>query len=453
MHERRYFGTDGIRDVANRGKLTTESLLRIGHAIGKVVADRVGKDARGKALIVRDTRVSGPMISGVLTAALMAHGIDCYCCGVLPTPAASLIVRRRGMDLSIVVSASHNPMEDNGIKMFGPDGRKLTDEMEFEIEQWIERPLAQDVDVVGNDVGRLYPFNVGGDFYMDTMINEFFPHMDLTGKKIVIDCANGSGCRVAPRILGALGAEVIAINDQDDGSRINVEAGVGHADLAAARVVEEGADLGIVLDGDADRVLLVDENGSVKDGDAILNALASTLPEGVPRLVVATVMSNLGLDVALKEHGVEVVRVGVGDRYVAEGMREHGAVIGGEQSGHIIFCEKDGWFGDGLYTALRVLGAVEDAGPISTLLGRMERFPQVLKNVAVRGKPPISEQAELQEAIRLAQVQLGESGRVLVRYSGTELLIRIMVEGPDKDEIGQIADGLSAILRNSIGVE
>ena len=451
MHERRYFGTDGIRDVANKGKLTTESLLRIGHAIGKVAADRVGEGSRGKALIVRDTRVSGPMISGILSAALMAHGLDCYYCGVLPTPAASLIVRRRGMDLGIVVSASHNPMEDNGIKMFGPEGRKLTDDMELEIEQWIDRPLAQDVDAVGNEIGRFYSFKEGGDYYMDAMINEFFGDLDLSGMRIVIDCANGSGCRVAPRILAALGADVIAINDQDDGSRINVEAGVAFAELAAKRVLLEGADVGIVLDGDADRVLLVDETGVVKDGDAILCALASAMPKSAPRKVVATVMSNLGLEVALKEQGVEVVRVGVGDRYVAEGMEKNDAVIGGEQSGHIIFCEQDGWFGDGLYTALRVLGSVVGNGAISTVLGRMERFPQVLQNVVVSEKPPISEQADLQEAIRIAQLQLGESGRVLVRYSGTELLIRIMVEGPDADEIQQIADRLSTILKNTIG--
>jgi phosphoglucosamine mutase len=431
--------------------LTTESLLRIGHAIGKVAADRVGEGRRGKALIVRDTRVSGPMISGVLSAALMAHGIDCYYCGVLPTPAASLLVRRRGMDLGIVVSASHNPMEDNGIKMFGPDGCKLTDDMELDIEKWIDRPLAQDVSVTGNDVGRFYSFKEGGDFYMDAMINEFFPNVDLSGMSVVVDCANGSGCRVAPRILAALGADVVAINDEDDGSRINVDAGVAHADLAASRVVEESADIGIILDGDADRVLLVDEKGQVKDGDAILAALAAALPGDSSRLVVATIMSNLGLDVALKAQGVEVIRVGVGDRYVAEGMKQHGAVIGGEQSGHIIFCERDGWFGDGLYTALRVLESVVGNGPVSSVLGGMERFPQVLQNVAVAEKPPISEQAELQEAIRAAQLQLGETGRVLVRYSGTELLIRIMVEGPDAHEIQEIADGLSRILQRSIG--
>lgn len=451
MHERHYFGTDGIRDVANQGNLTTDSLLRIGHAIGKVVADRVGKGCRGKALIVRDTRVSGPMISGILTAAFMAHGIDCYYCGVLPTPAASLIVRRRGMDVGIVVSASHNPMEDNGIKIFGPDGRKLTDDMELEIESWIDRPVAGDVSVVGNDVGRFYSFKEGGDSYMDAMINEFFQDLDLSELKIVIDCANGSGCRVAPRILSALGAEVIAINDEDDGSRINLNAGVGHASLAAARVLSEEADVGIVLDGDADRVLLIDEKGEVKDGDSILAALISMLPEGQSRLVVATVMSNLGLDAAVKELGGEIIRVGVGDRYVAEGMLEHGAVIGGEQSGHIIFCEEDGWFGDGLYTALRVLRAAVGNGPVSDILGRMERFPQVLQNVPVREKPPISEQPALQEAIRTSQLELGEDGRILVRYSGTELLVRVMVEGRDLDQIERIANELSSILRNSIG--
>ncbi|MCA9320466.1 MAG: phosphoglucosamine mutase, partial [Planctomycetes bacterium] len=367
-------------------------------------------------------------------------------------PAAALLVRRRNLQLGIVVSASHNPMQDNGIKIFGSDGRKLSDDTELEIEHLIDRAGSRDVDFTGAEVGRLYPFVEGENIYLEAMVGDFFKDLDLSGCRVVIDCANGSGSRISPRILAALGADVIAVHHEPDGCNINDQAGVFYAANMAPVVREHRADLGLALDGDGDRVILVDDQGAVCDGDHMLAILGSRLSAPKKKEIVATVMSNLGLRVLLDAAGIKLHQTAVGDRYVAEKMEQSGASVGGEQSGHIIFRDEHGWFGDGLYTALAVMRVMLGEGKsLSELASSMEVFPQILENVVVREKPPISEIPPLQEAIAKHQVELGSEGRILVRYSGTEKLARVMVEGRDADRIAEIARDLAGILRSELG--
>ncbi len=451
MHQRRYFGTDGIRDLANSGHLTPDMVLRIGHAIGRVVHENARGERKPSVLIVRDTRVSGPMIQGILGGAILAHGVDVHDAGVLPTPAAALLVRRHPFDLGIVVSASHNPMPDNGVKIFGSDGRKLSDDTELDIERYIDKAASRDVDFTGRDIGRHVSFPEGSDLYLDAMVEELFRDLDLTGARVVIDCSNGSGSKISPRILAALGAEVFAVNHEPDGYNINDQAGVFFIERVGELVREQKAHWGMALDGDGDRVLMVDENGEVLDGDRILAILARRLPAD-NRQVVATVMSNLGLKVLLENIGVKLHQTAVGDRYVAEKMESSGAVVGGEQSGHIILKEDGAWYGDGLYTALQVARVMRDEkAPLSKLAAAMERFPQVLKNVRVKEKPAMTELNSVQEALRKHQLALGDEGRILLRYSGTEMLARVMVEGRSRDRIDAIADDLAALLAAEIG--
>ncbi|MEE9395080.1 MAG: phosphoglucosamine mutase [Planctomycetota bacterium] len=455
MHQRRYFGTDGIRDLANAGNLTPDKVLQIGHAMGRLVREKCPGPSKPIVGMVRDTRLSGPMIGRILSGALMAHGVDVYDAGMLPTPAVAYLVRREQWELGIVISASHNPMPDNGIKLFGTNGRKLSDDLELEIERYIDQAASRDVSVTGADVGRLTPFREGEQLYMDAMCQEYFGDLDLNGMKIVIDCANGSGSRVAPRILAALGAEVTQVNDKPDGLNINDNAGVFAIGALAPIIAAEGADLGLALDGDGDRVIMMDEKGRTLDGDDILAMLARGFSADTPkeeRQIVATVMSNMGLKIMAAEHGIALHETAVGDRYVAEKMLQTKAKIGGEQSGHIIFEEDGVWFGDGLYSALRVVRAMKKEGiPLSKLGDAMEHFPQVLINVEVSEKPPISEILPLQNALRKYQLQLGDAGRILVRYSGTEKLARVMVEGREQAEIHAIAEDLVAVLKTEIG--
>ncbi len=451
MHARRYFGTDGIRDLANSGSLSPDMVLRIGHAIGRVTWENHQGEGRPSILVVRDTRVSGPMIQGIISGAIMAHGVDVYDGGVLPTPAAALLVRQQGFDLGIVVSASHNAMPDNGIKIFGPDGRKLSDDTEILIEKFIDLAGSRDVDFTGADIGRHVPFAEGRDLYRRCMVEDLFSDVDLSGRRVVLDCSHGSGSVVSASILEGLGAEVIAVNDQPNGLNINDEAGVFFVDRLGDLVKKHQAMFGMALDGDADRVLMVDELGEVQDGDRILAILAQRLDEDNQQLV-ATVMSNMGLKVLLQNLGIKMHQTPVGDRYVAECMEESGARVGGEQSGHIIFHNDHGWFGDGVYTALQVARVtLQEGKPLSRLAAAMEHFPQTLKNVHVKEKPPISEITSVQDAIRKWQLELGDEGRILVRYSGTEMLARVMVEGRQEDHINAIADDIAAALASAIG--
>ncbi len=453
MHARRYFGTDGIRDLANSGNLSPDMVLRIGHAIGKVTFEDFRGEGRPSILIVRDTRVSGPMIQGILGGAIMAHGVDVYDGGVLPTPAAALLVRQKKFDLGIVVSASHNAMPDNGIKIFGADGRKLSDDTEIRIEKFIDLAGSRDVDFTGADIGRHMPFPEGLEFYRQAMVEDLFADLDLSGKKIVLDCSYGSGSVVSKSILEGLGAEVIVVHDQPTGLNINDEAGVFFVGRLGEIVKRERAIFGMALDGDADRVLMVDELGEVQDGDRILAILAQRLEPG-NRQLVATVMSNMGLKVLLKSLDVTMHETPVGDRYVAERMETSGAKVGGEQSGHIIFHEDSRWFGDGVYTALQVARVSEqEKKTLSQLAGAMEQFPQILENVKVVEKPPITELPTVQDAIRQAQIKLGDEGRILVRYSGTEMLARVMVEGRDQQSITAIANDIAGVLADEIGAK
>lgn len=451
MSERRYFGTDGIRDVANSGNLSPDMVLAIGHAIGKLLTTRV-EGRRARVLIVRDTRISGAMIGSILTGGLLSHGIDVHDAGVLPTPACALLVRRGGFDLGVVISASHNPMPDNGIKLFGPDGRKLSDEAELAIERWIQRSEPHDTDKTGADLGRFFDEKDGESDYIDAMVDDLFHDIDLTGLKIVVDCSHGAASKVAPRILAALGADVTAIHASPDGTNINEKAGVFHAKELGPIVLREGAHLGLALDGDADRVIMIDHHGNVCDGDVILAALARSLKPEEKREMVVTVMSNMGLLAVAKELGIRVHQTPVGDRYVSEKMDQEGIAFGGEQSGHVIFRTPVGWFGDGVYTALRVIAAFGcDPRRIAQLFESMVRFPQVLKNLKVSRKPPIGELARFQEILRASEKSLGDEGRILVRYSGTEMVARVMVEGRDQAHIEKIAEELTAALKKEIG--
>jgi phosphoglucosamine mutase len=453
VSERRYFGTDGIRAVANTGNLAPDMVQRIGHAVGKLLSQRKSADGRRpRALCVRDTRISGQMISGILTGTMLAHGVDVFDGGILPTPACAWLTRRGEFDLGIVISASHNPMPDNGIKFFGPDGRKLSDADEFAIENWIDRGEAHDTRCTGADLGRLETYDDGENIYIESFVEELFPKLDLSGFKIVLDCANGAAYRTAPRILSALGAEVTVLNAAPDGTNINDKAGVFHVDDIAPIVRRERADLGFVLDGDADRIMMIDHHGRVCDGDVILAALARAQAPDAKRELVVTVMSNMGLLAVAKELGFRVHQTPVGDRWVAERMEQERVDFGGEQSGHVVFRTEKGWIGDGLYTALRVVDAFgTDRGRLAHLADSMTRFPQVLKNVKVASKPPITELSRFQEALRRHEKALSDEGRILVRYSGTEMLARVMVEGRDQAVIEKIAADLADVLLREIG--
>lgn len=451
MQDRHYFGTDGIRGLANTGALHPDVLLRIGHAVGRRLREQVSGGHRPRVLLVRDTRVSGPMIARVLTGGIASHGVDVFDGGVLPTPACALVTRLKGFDLGIVVSASHNPMPDNGLKFFGPNGRKLDDETELAIEAYIDQPGTRETEVTGADVGRceLYPEAEG--IYLEEMVERCFGNLDLSKRKVVLDCSHGAGSRVGPRILAALGADVVSMNAEPTGLNINDQAGVFFAEQVGERVRAEGADFGFALDGDGDRVIMADETGRVLDGDDILGILSAELAGEGPGLV-ATVMSNLGLKVLLKERGISFHETPVGDRYVGERMATTGAPVGGEQSGHVIFREGEAWYGDGAYTALRVAALLEAKGlRLSELAGTMERFPQVLVNVKVGEKPPLQEILPLHEAQSRYESELGDEGRILLRYSGTESLARVMVEGRDADRIQAIAADLAGILETEIG--
>jgi phosphoglucosamine mutase len=451
--ERKLFGTDGIRGVANQEPMTPETVLRLGRAVGHYF--QTSGDRRHKIVIGKDTRLSGYMIETALASGLCSMGVDPLLVGPMPTPGIAFLTRSLRADAGVAISASHNPFEDNGIKFFGPDGFKLPDDAEASIEALM----------TGGQIDRVRPIagGIGKAFRIDDAIgryNEFVKAVvprDLTfdGLRIVVDAAHGAGYRIAPTVLAELGAEVIAIGDDPDGININDGCGSLHLDVLRERVLREGADLGIALDGDADRVLLVDESGEIVDGDRILAILALDL-QARGRLrkntVVATVMSNLGLEVMLRERGIEMVRTAVGDRYVVERMRADGFNFGGEQSGHIVNLDVS-TTGDGLATALAIVAIVADRGvTLSSLRDCMTVFPQRLINLRVRERPDLTSLPAVADAIRGAESVLGERGRVLVRYSGTELLARVMVEGEDHDTVESHARAIADAIQRTLGV-
>jgi phosphoglucosamine mutase len=426
---RRYFGTDGIRGRANK-VITPELALKVGQAAGLMFRNG---DHRHRVLIGKDTRLSGYMIENALVAGFTSVGMDVLLTGPIPTPAVGMLARSMRADLGVMISASHNPFDDNGIKLFGPDGFKLSDKVELEIEKLLDSDLTSQL-ASSNDLGRARRIDGVQDRYIEFAKLTLPRHLSLDGLRVVVDCANGAAYKVAPGALWEMGADVISIGVEPDGFNINKDC--GSTDLAALshKVREMRADVGIALDGDADRVLIVDERGHVVDGDQLLAVIAESFKED-GRLqrpgVVSTVMSNLGLERHLASVGLELVRTPVGDRYVLERMRADGYNVGGEQSGHIILSDYT-TTGDGLVAALQVLAVVKRRNkPVSEVCHRFEPLPQILKNVRFKTGKPL-ENAGVKSAIASAEQKLGRGGRLIVRPSGTEPLIRVMGEGDDK---------------------
>jgi phosphoglucosamine mutase len=441
--DRKLFGTDGVRGVAGE-QLTAELALALGHAAAACMPG-----ARPQALIVRDTRESGPMLESALAAGLAQAGGDAFCAGVLPTPAASVLVRRLGLDLAAVVSASHNPWRDNGIKFFGGDGRKLADETETAMEAEVARILDDPAHAGGAAaVGRVRALEGGLDDYLRELATAF--RLDLTGRRVLLDCANGATYRAAPAIFARLGADVEAIAAEPDGRNINEGCGSTHPEGLAERVAATEAAVGFAFDGDGDRVLAVDSSGAVRDGDELLALVAGHLRERgeLEGGVAVTVMSNYGFHNAMREAGIEVATTPVGDRHVSAELERRGWSLGGEQSGHLIWTEFAPT-GDGIAAALLVLGALRggDLGAKQPI----ERLPQVLENVEVADRGAVDDATGLWEAVERENDALAGRGRVLVRPSGTEPLVRVMVEAPERREADEICGRLVEVVRRALG--
>jgi phosphoglucosamine mutase len=437
---RKYFGTDGIRGKANNGTLTVELALKVGQAAGLLFQRG---DHRHRVLIGKDTRLSGYMIENALVAGFTSVGMDVLLTGPIPTPAVAMLTRSMRADLGVMISASHNPYDDNGIKLFGPDGYKLSDEVENEIEQLLETNLSKRL-AKSPDLGRAKRIDGVQDRYIEFAKRTLPKQLEFDGLRVVVDCANGAAYRVAPAALWELGAEVFSLGVDPDGFNINKECGSTAPVELARKVREVRADIGIALDGDADRVVIIDEKGHVVDGDQLLAVIAENLKdEG--RLakagVVATVMSNLGLERHLRGLGLELARTPVGDRYVLEHMREHGLNLGGEPSGHIIMSDYT-TTGDGFVAALQVMAVVKKHNkPVSEVCHRFEPLPQVLKNVRYKQGKPLDDQNVI-SVINAAQVKLNGNGRLLIRPSGTEPVIRVMGEGDDKVLVEELVDDI-----------
>ncbi len=441
---RKYFGTDGVRGRANSGSMTADMVLKIGMAAGNLY--RRGNH-RHRVVIGKDTRLSGYMIEQALTAGLLAAGMDVFLLGPVPTPAVAMLTRSMRADLGVMISASHNPYYDNGIKIFGPDGYKLSDAQELKIEAMVEGREA--IPVANSDeIGRATRIEDAGARYIEFAKRTYPRESNLGGLRIVIDTANGASYKTAPTALWELGAEIIRIGDAPNGFNINEKCGSTAPYVMCEKVRETRADIGIALDGDADRVMIADEQGQVIDGDQLMALIATSL-HGRGQLagggLVATVMSNLGLERFLAAKGLSLARTKVGDRYVVEHMRAHGFNVGGEQSGHIILSDFS-TTGDGLLAALQVLAEVKRAGkPVSEVCKMFVPVPQVLKNVKFKSGKPL-EEAAVKDAIAAAASRLGNAGRLVIRPSGTEPLIRVMAEGDDARLVNAIVDDLCGVI-------
>jgi phosphoglucosamine mutase len=442
----KYFGTDGIRGLANRA-ITPDLALRVGQAAGVVF---LRGDHRHRVLIGKDTRLSGYMIETALVAGFTSVGVDVFLTGPMPTPAVAMLARSMRADAGVMISASHNAYPDNGIKLFGPDGYKLSDEIEHEIERLIDSDLGEQL-AKSADLGRAKRIDGVLDRYIEFAKRTLPRSISLEGMRIVIDCANGAAYKVAPAALWELGAEVFPIGVDPDGFNINRDCGSTSPDALAAKVREMRADIGIALDGDADRVVLVDEKGRLIDGDQLLALIAESFKED-GRLakpgIVATVMSNLGLERHLAAQGIAMVRTPVGDRHVLERMRADGLNVGGEQSGHIILSDYT-TTGDGLVAALQVLAVVKNSGkPVSQVCHRFDPLPQILKNVRYKAGKPLDD-AKVKTVIASAEKRLDGHGRLVVRSSGTEPVIRVMGEGDDRAVVEAAVDDIVEALTKS----
>lgn len=446
---RKLFGTDGIRGEAGEYPLDSATVTKIGAAVATVFGERLGRAA--KLVLGRDTRESGPAIEAAFETGAVSVGAQCESAGVITTPGVAFLTRTFGFDAGIVISASHNPFHDNGIKVFLPSGQKLDEDAELQIEG-----LVHSSNAVADASGLESVSHREGEFrtaYLDYLAAHF-SGLDLTGVKIVADCANGAASDFAGELFGRFNADVTVINNSPDGKNINLDCGSLHLEHVQKAVVGEEADFGVAFDGDADRSLFVDEKGNIVDGDATLWILANhanaqgKLSSGK---VVATVMSNIGLEAALRNEGIELIRASVGDKYVLEELLKSGAEIGGEQSGHIIM-PATSLVGDGMMTALFLLSALNGSGgKFSELRNGFVQFPQILVNVKVAEKRPFDDVDGIAAAAREVETKLGEDGRLLLRYSGTENLARVMIEGKDQTEIEVLANDLAAVIKQELG--
>jgi phosphoglucosamine mutase len=447
------FGTDGVRGTANIEPMTSETALRLGRALAHVSKR---SNRRHKILIGKDTRLSGYMLETAMASGICSMGVDVLLVGPLPTPGIAFLTRTLRADAGVVISASHNPFQDNGIKFFGQSGFKLPDELEAEIEHLVQSDSIDALRPTATEIGKAYRIDDAVGRYNVFVKNTFPRHLTLDGMRIVIDCGHGAGYKVAPEVLEELGAQVIALGVDPDGQNINQGCGALHPENLQEAVRRHGAHVGVALDGDADRAIFVDEQGEVVDGDAVLAIVAREMQargELRQRTLVATVMSNLGLHLAMKESGIRIVTTPVGDRHVVEEMVRSGYNLGGEQSGHIVFLDHN-TTGDGLITGLAVLALLVEKGrPLSEVRQVMRRLPQVLVNVRVRERRDVATVPALLAAITRAETTLGERGRVLVRYSGTEPLLRIMVEGERDAEIAELAEAIASAARGALGGE
>ncbi|CAM4190661.1 phosphoglucosamine mutase [Geobacillus sp. FSL K6-0789] len=447
----KYFGTDGVRGVANR-ELTPELAFQIGRCGGYVLTKSA---ERPKVLIGRDTRISGHMLEGALVAGLLSIGAEVMRLGVISTPGVAYLTKALGAQAGIMISASHNPVQDNGIKFFGPDGFKLSDEQEAEIEALIDSAEDMLPRPIGAGLGQVNDYFEGGQKYLQ-YLKQTIDEEDFSGMKIALDCAHGATSSLATYLFADLDADVVTMGASPNGLNINEGVGSTHPEALAAFVKEKGADVGLAFDGDGDRLIAVDENGNIVDGDQIMYICAKYLKE-TGRLkhqtVVSTVMSNLGFYKALEAQGIKSVQTAVGDRYVVEEMKKNGYNLGGEQSGHIIFLDYN-TTGDGMLTALQLVNIMKIKGkPLSELAGEMKKYPQLLVNVRVKDKEKAMENEQVKKVIQEVEAEMNGNGRVLVRPSGTEPLVRIMAEAPTEEACRAYVERIADVVRREMGVE
>ncbi len=449
---KKLFGTDGVRGVANIHPMTTETAMQLGRAAAYIF--KSSSRRRHRIVIGKDTRLSGYMLESALVAGICSMGVDVLLVGPLPTPGIANITKSMRADAGVVISASHNPFQDNGIKFFSGDGFKLPDEIELKMEKLLDSKKIEALRPTATEVGKAFRIDDAAGRYIVFLKNSFPPELDLAGLKIVLDCGNGAAYKVAPAVFEELGAEVIPLGVKPNGTNINAGCGSLHPEVISEAVKQHRADIGIALDGDADRVIVCDEFGNEVNGDQIMAICATDMiarKQLKKKTLVATVMSNMGLDIALRKVGGKIIKTAVGDRYVVEEMRKGGYNLGGEQSGHLIFLDNN-TTGDGVLAALQLLAVMRrQEKPLSELAEVMIPLPQVLVNVRVRERQDIMTIPPVAVAIKGVEEKLGNEGRVLIRYSGTEPLLRIMLEGQDKYEITGWANEIADLVRQQIG--
>ncbi len=442
----KFFGTDGIRGRMGEEPITPSTVMKLGWALGNVLGNN--GDTRGKVIIGKDTRVSGYLLESAMEAGLISAGVDVSLLGPMPTPGIAYLTRTARAQAGVVISASHNPYYDNGIKFFSPAGEKLSDETELAIEDMMQQSI-QTVD--SRDLGKAMRYPDAAGRYIEYCKATIANHVTLDGLKIVLDCANGASYHTAPSVLSELGASLHVIGDEPDGFNINEGFGATDTSALQAEVLKQGADLGIALDGDGDRLIMVDHLGEIVDGDKLIliMALARARRGELQGGVVGTVMSNLGMEQAFRTNNIDFKRAAVGDRYVLEMMKENGWLLGGEASGHIICLDKS-TTGDGIVAALEVLQVMHDSGkPLAELAAEMETCPQMMINVEVARGFNVSDSEEINDAVRAVETDLGDNGRVVLRPSGTEPLIRVMIEGVDADQVKRQCESLADIVRTA----